>query len=81
VVIVPPIGPKVRGLKPGRGLCILRAVEIRSTTSFGGEVKPSAPGRKILRHVKYHYSYIIMKEILVGKTNGHFSPSLSLLRY
>jgi hypothetical protein len=37
---------KVRGLKPGKGH------KIRSTPSFGGEVKPSAPCRTILRLVK-----------------------------
>jgi hypothetical protein len=31
---------------------LLRTIKIRSTTSFGGEEKPSAPCRKILRHVK-----------------------------
>jgi hypothetical protein len=51
VAIVLAIGSKVRGFKPGRGPCILRAIEIRITTSFKGEVKPSAPCRKILRHV------------------------------
>jgi hypothetical protein len=30
----------------------LMAIKIRSTTSFGGEVKPSAPCRKSLRCVK-----------------------------
>jgi hypothetical protein len=44
-------GPKVRGLKPGRGDEFSRAIKIR-TTSFGEEVKPTAPCRKILRHVK-----------------------------
>jgi hypothetical protein len=28
-----------------------RAIKIRSPPSFGGEVKPSAPFREILRHV------------------------------
>jgi hypothetical protein len=46
VVIVLVIGPKIRGFKPGR---------IRGTPSFGGEVKPSVPCRKILRHVKDPY--------------------------
>jgi hypothetical protein len=45
------IGPKVRGFRSQRGRGFLRAVKIRSTPSFGGEVKPSAPC-KILRHVK-----------------------------
>jgi hypothetical protein len=32
--------PKGRGFKPGRGDGFLRAIKIRSTPSFGGEVKP-----------------------------------------
>jgi hypothetical protein len=52
VVIVLAIGPKVHGFKPGRGRWILEAIKIRSTTSFGGEIKLSATCRKILRHVK-----------------------------
>jgi hypothetical protein len=31
--------PKVRGFKPGQGDGILRAIKIRSTPSFGWEVK------------------------------------------
>jgi hypothetical protein len=31
----------------------LTAIKIRSTTSFGGKVKPSAPCRKILRLAEY----------------------------
>jgi hypothetical protein len=31
---------------------ILRAMKILSTSSFGGEVKPTAPYHKISRHVK-----------------------------
>jgi hypothetical protein len=30
------IGPKVRGFRPGRGDGLLRAIKIRSTSSFGG---------------------------------------------
>jgi hypothetical protein len=30
------------------------AIKIRSTPSFGGEVKPEAPCHKIFRHEKYH---------------------------
>jgi hypothetical protein len=52
VVIVLAAGPKVRGFKSGRGRWILRATKIRSTTSFGGNVKLSAKCRKILRYVK-----------------------------
>jgi hypothetical protein len=47
-------GPKDRGFKPGRGQWIFKGDKIRSTTSFGGEVKPSLPCRKIL-HVKDPY--------------------------
>jgi hypothetical protein len=42
----------------------LGAIKIRSTPYFRREVKPEFPCRKILWHVKDHYS---MKEILVGK--------------
>jgi hypothetical protein len=46
------IRPKVRGFKPGQDVGFLRAIKIRSTPSFGWKVKPEAPCRKILRHVK-----------------------------
>jgi hypothetical protein len=48
VLIVHTIEPNVRGFKPGRGDGLLRTIKIRRTTSFGGEVKPSTPCRKIL---------------------------------
>jgi hypothetical protein len=51
LVIVLAIGPKVCAFKPGRGDGFLRAIEIRSTTSFGEEVKLSAPCCNIL-HIK-----------------------------
>jgi hypothetical protein len=44
--------PKGRGFKPGRGDGFLKPIKIRSTFSFGWEVKPEFPYRKILRHVK-----------------------------
>jgi hypothetical protein len=50
-------GPKGRGFKPGRGDGSLRAINIRSTSSFGWEVKPEVPCRKILRHVKDPLTY------------------------
>jgi hypothetical protein len=40
-------GPKGRGFKPGRGDEYLRAIKFRSTPSFGWEVKPEVPCRKI----------------------------------
>jgi hypothetical protein len=52
MVIVLAFGPKVRRFKPGRGYGFLKAIKIRSTHSFGEEVKPSAPCRKILRHAR-----------------------------
>jgi hypothetical protein len=42
-------GPKGRGFKPGRGDGFLK---IRSTPSFGCEIKPEVPCRKTLRHVR-----------------------------
>jgi hypothetical protein len=44
--------PKSRGFKPGRGEGLLTVIKIRSTPSFGREVKPEFPCRKMLRHVK-----------------------------
>jgi hypothetical protein len=48
------IRAKFRGFKPGWGDGILRATKIRSTSFFGGEIKPSSPCRKSLWHVKNH---------------------------
>jgi hypothetical protein len=52
VVSVLAIGPKVCGFRLGRGRWIFKGEKIRSTPPFGGEVKPPASYRKILRHVK-----------------------------
>jgi hypothetical protein len=52
VVSVLATGPKGRGLEPGQGDGFLMAIKFRSTPSFGWEVKPEFPRRKILRHVK-----------------------------
>jgi hypothetical protein len=52
VISVLATGPKGRGFKPGQGDGFLKAIKIRSTPSFGWEVKPDVPCRKILRHVK-----------------------------
>jgi hypothetical protein len=63
------------GSNPADGDGLLRAINIRSRTFFGREVKPSAPGRKILRHVKD--SYTCDERYFVGKIHGYFSPSSS----
>jgi hypothetical protein len=49
------IGPKFRGFKPRRGYRFLMAIKFSSMTSFGLEVKPSVPCRKILRRVNGIY--------------------------
>jgi hypothetical protein len=47
VVSVLATGPKVRGFDPSRGRWIfIRVIKIRSTTSFGGEVKTSVLCRR-----------------------------------
>jgi hypothetical protein len=40
------------GSIPAEGDGFLRAIKVRSTPSFGGEVKPLAPCDKILKNVK-----------------------------
>jgi hypothetical protein len=49
------IGHNVRELKPAEGDGSERAIKLRSTPSFGGQVKPLDPYCKILRHVKEPY--------------------------
>jgi hypothetical protein len=72
-------GPKICsfGLAEVDGL--LRAIEIRSTTYFRGEVKPSVPCCKILRHVKEPYEY--ESDTLQTKFNSNFLPKFLLLHY
>jgi hypothetical protein len=75
------LGIDVRRFKPGRGDVFLGTIKIRSTPSFGWEVKPEVPCRKILRHVKdpltktlntrnshsfVHTSYSLQMFLLVG---------------
>jgi hypothetical protein len=43
MVSVLAIGPKVHRFKHGRGDGFLMVINIRSTTSFGGELKPPGP--------------------------------------
>jgi hypothetical protein len=63
-------GLKVCGSNPTESDEILRAIIIRSTTSFGGEVKPSGPCRMFLRHPKSPLRY--------GRyTDSQNSPTIS----
>jgi hypothetical protein len=57
VVSVLAIGPKARGFKPVEDDSRLMAIQFRSTTFFGGEVKPSVVCRKILLHVRERCEY------------------------
>jgi hypothetical protein len=68
------IGPEVRGLKPGRGDVFLRAIKIRSTSFFGGEVKPSALCRKmmadrpkcVLFYQVFYYTFKVCNFVLIN---------------
>jgi hypothetical protein len=46
VVACLPLDPKFAGSNPTKDDGFLRVIKIRSTTSFGGEVKPSVPCRR-----------------------------------
>jgi hypothetical protein len=53
-----PLDPRFAGSNPAESGGFLKAIKIRSTTSFGGEVKPSAPFRnKFLWQVKIPLRY------------------------
>jgi hypothetical protein len=52
MVSVVATGTKGHQFTPGRGSGFLRAIKVRSTSFFGCKVKPEAPCRRILRHVK-----------------------------
>jgi hypothetical protein len=75
--IVLGIEPKVSLVQTRLSAMILRAIKIRSRTSFGREVKPTAPCRKILRQVKEPYEY----ERDTYRQNSVTFPSFSPLRY
>jgi hypothetical protein len=47
------ITSEVHFSNPAKNDGFLRAIKIRSATSFGGEAKPLAPRSTILQHVKY----------------------------
>jgi hypothetical protein len=53
VVSVLATGPNGYGFEPGQGDGFLKAIKIRSTPSFGCEVKPEVPYRKVLRNVRH----------------------------
>jgi hypothetical protein len=48
---------RIRGFKPDDDDGFLRAIKVRSTTSFGGKVKLEVPCRWILRHITENYVY------------------------
>jgi hypothetical protein len=52
MVSVLAIGPKVGEFKPGQCYGFLRAIQFRSTSFCGGEVKLSVLCNKIVIHVK-----------------------------
>jgi hypothetical protein len=54
MVIMLAIRPKVHMFKPSQSNGFLRAIEICSMPSFGGELKPEPLRCKILWHVKNH---------------------------
>jgi hypothetical protein len=75
VVSVLAIGPKVRDFRPGRR--ILRAIKIRSMTSFRGGVQPSVQCRKIcgmLKNVTSRKRYFVVKVQAISR-------HVPLLRY
>jgi hypothetical protein len=51
------LDPILTGSKPTEGDKYLTATKNRSSPFFGGEVKPSAPCRKSLRHVENRSKY------------------------
>jgi hypothetical protein len=64
------LDPRFAGSDPAEEDGFLKTNKIRSTTSFGGEVKPLVPCRKTLRHVKNPYEY--EKRYFVGKIQQTF---------
>jgi hypothetical protein len=52
-----PLDLQFASSNPAEGDGLLIAIEIRSTSSFGGEVKPAVTCRNILQHVKELYEY------------------------
>jgi hypothetical protein len=71
VVSVLAIGPKVRGFWPGPGIWIFKG-DKNPQPSFGGEVKPSAQCRKVLRHLKKPIK--VWKKYFVRQNLSFISP-------
>jgi hypothetical protein len=72
-------GPKVRGFKPGWGRWIFKGDKIHSTTSFGGEVKPSVSCRRFTACKRTLRAW---NRCFIGKIQRPcFSPMPLLLRY
>jgi hypothetical protein len=57
VVACLPLDPSFIGAKLPEDNGFLRMMIICNTASFRGEVKPSVPCHKILRHIKESYKY------------------------
>jgi hypothetical protein len=71
-VSVLPFGTQVRGFKPGRSRRIFKGEKILSTSSFGGEVKPSVPCR---RFAPCKISLELRGSQILGQNlSEHFSP-------
>jgi hypothetical protein len=66
------IGPKVRAFEPCRGDGFLKALKIRCTPSFGGDVKLEAPCRNILWHINEMYE--VRKRYFVDKIRNFLRP-------
>jgi hypothetical protein len=73
------IGSKIHGFKHDRDDGFVRAVNIRSATFFGLEVKLLVPFSKILRLYKGPYEY--ERDISYAKFSRHFHAKFILLRY
>jgi hypothetical protein len=73
-----PLVPRLAGSKPFEDDGFSRAIKLRNMTSFGWEVKPSDPCRKILRHVKEPFEY--ERDTSQAKFSISFTMFL-LLRY
>jgi hypothetical protein len=57
MVVCLPLDPSLNGAKLSEDNGFLRMMIICNTASFRGEVKPSVPCHKILRHIKESHKY------------------------